>query len=333
VRCSVAPGCGALRPGQVAVTVNASCALVGDGTVKCWGDNTYGELGNGRIEYESLPPATVPGLSNVTMLSAGQYHVCALTDAGTVSCWGLINESGTPLPVEGLSDVTMIASGQAHVCALRRDGSVWCWGSNNNGAAGGEGDSVTSPLAVSGIDDATFVAAGQFHSCAVLADGSVKCWGWNAYGQLGDGTQESTHVPVSVQAVSGAAQLALGRGFSCVLSTQFRATCWGDTAPLGDVDDVVLLTANQDSACIAAPNAFPQCSSGALATVDGLSGSPDPELELAELQGMSAGQFHACVAVGEQGARSVWCWGNNVRGALGYEGEDAGLPVRVPNFP
>jgi hypothetical protein len=315
-----APARVVLQPGEVAVGVQSSCALVGDGTAKCWGNNDYGQLGNGEKRGGALKAAPVIGLSGLKMLASGEYHVCALTFEGTVSCWGLINDSSTPLPVSGLSDIAMIAVSASDSCALRRDGTVWCWAKNSD------------PVAVVGIDDATFIAVGNAHRCAVLADGSVKCWGSNGGGELGDGTTASSQAPVWAKGMTDAVLLALGSGFSCALTTQLRASCWGDRAPSGTADDVVLLTADDESACIAQVGTFPQCSGSELPAM-GLTGLVDADLDLAELKGMAFDSGHGCVVVGDAGARSAWCWGSNVWGQLGAGTEASSAPVRVEQFP
>jgi alpha-tubulin suppressor-like RCC1 family protein len=139
------------------------CALLSGGTVKCWGSNYAGELGDGTIGDGSGGPST-------------------------------------PVQVIGLSDVTAIASGDSwHTCALRRDGTVKCWGENSAGELG-DGTKVnrSTPVSVVGLADVDVVAAGQEDSCAGLVDLSVWCWGSNSKGQLGDGTTTDSLTPVVV---------------------------------------------------------------------------------------------------------------------------------------
>ena len=133
---------------QVNAGYKHSCALMGDSTVKCWGDNSTGQLGDGTTTNRPRPK-TVPGLSGVTQLSLGDGHSCALLSDGTVKCWGK-NYSGQ------LGDGTAL--------------------SRNN------------PAPVSGLTGAIQISLGWYHSCALLTGGSVKCWGVNSRGQLGDGT-------------------------------------------------------------------------------------------------------------------------------------------------
>ena len=315
--CSTEPGCTPLQPGEVVVGVQSSCALVGDGTAKCWGSNGYGQLGTGEQGYENARAAPVVGLSGLKMLASGDYHACALGTDGVVSCWGgLLQDDRPPFAVPGLSDVVMIAAGGSHNCALRRNGTVWCWGHHFDG-------SVPEPIAVAGITTATFIATGDSHGCAILAEGSVSCWDQS----------DDTALSASAQGVSDAALLVVSSAFSCALTKQFRVDCWGSGAPSGDAEDVVILTANDRSAFIAQPNTFPQCSGGNHLASRGLAESTNRELVLADITGVSIGAYHGCVVTEDAGTRSAFCWGGNSRGQLGAGGDDSATPVRVSDFP
>ena len=187
-----------------------SCSLLSDGTVKCWGLNGFGQLGDGTSN-SSFVPVLVTGISNAISIAAGYSHTCAVLSDGTVKCWGWNGygqlgdgtgsyQSNVPVLVTGISNAISIAAGNGHTCAVLSDGTVKCWGWNGSGQLGdGTSNSSNVPVLVTGISNAISIAAGNGHTCAVLSDGTVKCWGWNFYGQLGDGTGNPSYVPVLVQ--------------------------------------------------------------------------------------------------------------------------------------
>ena len=183
---------------QVVAGQNHGCALLGDGTVTCWG-----------YSGKKQTATPVAGLTGVTALfvEAGREETCAQTPAATL-CWGASQE---PKALEGLTGVKKIA-GLNHMCALAGDGSVWCWGDNNFGQLGSApGDSKYKPTKVEGLaKKAIDIAVGHVFTCAALEDGSAACWGYNQRGQLGDGTLVDHHAPAAVVGL-GAATLAAAK--------------------------------------------------------------------------------------------------------------------------
>ena len=192
---------------SVSVGGMTACAVTTGGGVQCWGNGYSGQLGN-NVEGQSTVPVQVSGLtSGVASVSVGDRTVCALTNAGSVLCWGS-NQYGTvgnnattdalvPTAVTGLpSGTTSVSVGADVACALTTGGAVMCWGYGVFGELG-NGTTTTSlvPVQVTGLTSGvTSMSAGHFGACAAIACG-VQCWG---NGPLGDDTTPASDVPVSV---------------------------------------------------------------------------------------------------------------------------------------
>lgn len=239
----------------------------------------------------------------VTQISAGGDHVCALTTAGGVKCWGYnamgqlgngtLTNSSVPVDVTGLtSGVTAISSGYNHSCALLSTGGLKCWGNNAFGHLGdGTLTQRTTPVDVSGMTAGVAkVAAGTNFTCAVTTAGAAKCWGIGTSGQLGNGGSANSSVAVQVSGLtSGIAQVTGGSSHACALSTAGAVKCWGlnTSGQLGDGTTTARLV----------PTAVPLFSVGGAASISA-----------------QGGGNHTCAVTTTGGAK---CWGNNGSGQVG----------------
>lgn len=180
-----------LGTGVLAVRAGAehTCAIIAGGTAKCWGDNSFGQLGDGSGQTSSSP-VDVAGLTGVVEIAPGDEHTCARLASGAVKCWGdnslgqlgngTYATSTRPVDVAGLaSGVDGLAAGGYHTCARVCTGGVMCWGDNAYGALGnGSTASSRVPVSVFGLDaGVTALAAGEVHTSALDARGHVLWWG------------------------------------------------------------------------------------------------------------------------------------------------------------
>ena len=173
-----------------------SIASRSDGTVWTWGDNTYGELGNGTIGGWSYTPTEVPVINDAVAVNAGAYHALVLHSNGTVSAWGRNTEGqlgdgtfvtrGYPVLVAGLTSVRFVTAGVFHSLAILDDGAVRVWGDNSWGQLG-TGDTIRATLPVQpiGITSALDIAGGAYHTAILRPDQTVWGCGVNSEGQLG----------------------------------------------------------------------------------------------------------------------------------------------------
>lgn len=230
------------------------------GSVWAWGWNATGQLGDGT-RTDRASPVAVPGLSQVTAVSAGPYHTLALRGDGTVWAWGMnvFGELGDgttvdrqlPVKVSGLSGVMAIAAGGLHSLAVRGDGTVWAWGWNGLGQLG-DGSVLTrlSPVQVPGLAGMEAVSAGLYHSVATRDDGWSATWGYNAVGQLGDGTTADRHSAAWLEAVFPSEahdQVSAGALHNLALTGYGRVEGWGwnGMQQLGSVAEVAGVAATR----------------------------------------------------------------------------------------
>ncbi len=342
-----------LASGVAAIATGSlhTCALTTGRAVLCWGNNEFGQLGNGTTESSSVPVA-VPGLaSGVLAIDAGYKHTCALMIGGGVLCWGWSDfgqlgngstaASYVPVAVTGLSTaVVAIAAGGGHTCAITTGGGALCWGYNEGGQLGNGATANSSvPVAVTGLaSGVATIAAGGIHTCAMMTSGGALCWGDNELGGLGNGATANSSVPVAVTGLaSGVTAIDAGSNHACALTADGGARCWGynhygqlgigtagySPAPVavkGLASGVSAISAGGVHACALTTGGGVLCwgygGNGELG--NGTAGSsfvPVPVTGLASgVAAIAAGFWHNCARTTVGGA---WCWGYNGFGELG----------------
>jgi alpha-tubulin suppressor-like RCC1 family protein len=338
---------------EVSAGDNDTCALLAGDSVDCWGNDEFGQLGDGTTT-SSATPVPVSGLGNVIQVSAGGFHTCALLAGGTVECWGdnkfgqlgdgTTTGSLTPVAVSGLAGVTTISAGLIHTCALLAGGSVDCWGDNGFGQLGdGTMTSSSTPVAVSGLANAVRISGGSSHACALLATGTVECWGENGFGQLGDGTKTKSSTPVPVSGLGDAGAISVGGNYSCAIQGEAgEVECWGQLNPEGETAILtptpVALGGGATEIAVGGSHACAllagtvECwgddDAGQLGNGEETEGvlPPVSVSGLGDAAQLSAGGRHTCAVVAAGG---IECWGANESGQLG-NGTTAASPTPLP---
>jgi alpha-tubulin suppressor-like RCC1 family protein len=298
------------------VGANHACALLSSTELACWGNNEYGQIGNGfsgSISNTAVPNF-VSGLIGVSDFASGGNATCAIV-SGEVYCWGdnqyaqigqptvgIGDIRAAPTKVPLLADIRSVAVGKTHACALSNSGLVYCWGRNNQGQLGGfEGELSDTPMLVQNVTDVIQLSAGDDHTCAVTAQYNLFCWGSNSTGQRGSPTIDTLNVPNQVD-VANVQQVATGSAHTCAFDGT-AVVCWGsnDHGQLG----------------IGAVSEDPLASSNRVAVGN-----------LSAVESVHAGGNRSCVVVLPN--RELWCWGQNENAQLGVTNNpDVNAPVAV----
>lgn len=285
-----------LKFGSLTLGLYHSCGIV-SGRVYCWGLNNQGQVGDGTAPNNRLVPTQVMGITNVSLVTAGRNHTCALADGGAAYCWG-DNSTGQigdntsvarrTVPTVTLGGVAFqqLSAGKAHTCGVNNSGDAFCWGSNAAGQLG-DGTNTTRPrpTQIAGASYALVAAGGNF-TCGLTNGGVAYCWGNNTAGQLGDGTTRSSAAPRSAVGTGMTFKsITAGAEHACGLTTDGAAYCWGNNTQgrLGDGTQT--------------NRTLPVAVSGGIV--------------FSELR---AGDVHTC---GLTATRGEYCWGSNAEGRIG----------------
>ena len=286
-----------------------TCGLKPDGTLWCWGNNEYGQLGNGTAGYhEAKTKPTQEARMDTDWVSAGSgwNHTCGIKGDGTLWCWGDNGDGklgdGTeeqrlePTQVGVDTDWVAVDAGGDHTCGIKDDGTLWCWGDNFRGQCGtGSSEEKHDEPTQEAREDTDWesVSAGGRHTCAVKTDGTLWCWGDNFNGPLGDSTTERRYEP---RQVSGSASnwmsVSADDSHTCAVRTDGTLWCWGSNSynRLGDGTD-------EDRRLVPTQEAGMDSDWAAVGT----------------------GWGHSC---GVKTDGTLWCWGRNRHGNLGDGTED-----------
>ncbi len=272
-----------------------SFVLCKDGTVRTWGSNVSGQLGDSTFDNKNIP-VLVKGLSGVIAIAGEGNHSIALKSDSTVWCWGFNthgelgdesfnNKKNIPVKAVGLSGVIAIAAGENHCLALRKDSTVWAWGWGYYGQLGNGMAMSTVPAKVDSISGVIAIAAGSYHSLALKKDGTMWAWGNNGSGELGSANNLPAEYPQRVVDLSNVKSIAGTAANSYAIKNDGTVWAWGG--------NTYFQLGNKTEALATVPR-----------LVSGLSGIT-----------VITGGFQHSLALKNDG--TVWAWGNNSAGQLG----------------
>jgi alpha-tubulin suppressor-like RCC1 family protein len=283
-----------------------TCAVKSDGSIFCWGNNSYGQLGNGSFGNNISSPSSdiyvdafYNRLTDIYHFSVGLSHTCAVDNSNQIWCWGnnYYGQLGIgkdsnyyqtyyrfPRQVTLVGKVKGVSAGYSSTCVIKQDNSLWCWGGNDSGQLG-DGTFINRTFPHMKITDNVLqISANQYHTCAIIYDNSLWCWGRNLYGQLGLGFSGG-NINTPQKVTEEVASVSVGENHTCSMKQDNSPLCWGDNqlGQLGDGTNIQRL-------------------------------SPYPVKISDIFISVSSGDAHTCALMSD---RSVWCWGYNYYGQLG----------------
>ncbi|WP_437586259.1 hypothetical protein [Sorangium sp. So ce1000] len=359
-------------PKHIAAGTDYTCAVLSDGTVWCWGRNTWGNLGDGTLQQDRPIPRQVIDLGGdatkvAASVSSGRAHTCALLTDGAVACWGAGNSgqlgdgeatnSPSPVRAKELAGVTQVAVGGTHTCAVTTSHDLYCWGEGSSGQLGygGEDDRVVPTVMLDGVDS---VSAGLSHTCAGMiermGERRINCWGHNESGQLGTGSFLQETTPQLLANPTSVALTAAGALHTCAAPARGVASCWGkgaqyrlgtglvnDEASPREIPELVDVTrialGARHSGAIVAGGAVLMWGDNAKGQLG--NGTQDPGLTPQPIIGLTGvvelalGDDHSCAL---KVTGEMLCWGDNRNGELGdgtVEPRLVPTPVAWPMLP
>jgi len=277
-----------------------TCGIKKDGTLWCWGDNTFGKIGDHTSTEKHVPTQEFTASTNWESVSASKNHTCGVKTDGTLWCWGCnyngeIGDNTVVIrytPTQEFSQSTnwaSVSAGNSHTCGIKKDGTLWCWGDNYYGQLG-DNTTIDRKSPVLEYNQSTnwkSVSAGDYHTCGVKTDGTLYCWGNNSNGQIGDNTTTAKHVPTQENTAStNWLSISAYSSNTCGLKTDGTLWCWGYNH-YGQLGDNTITDKHIPTQEITVSNNW---------------------------KSVSAGYRHTG---GVKTDGTLWCWGYNLNGQLG----------------
>ncbi|MBC7386553.1 MAG: hypothetical protein H7301_10400 [Cryobacterium sp.] len=333
------------------------CRLLPDTTVSCWGNDSYGQLGDG-LTTTLTTPFVFPGLTNVLSVGTGENYSCFLMSTGIVRCIGSgiygnlgngsNSASNTLVTVSGITNAVSLSVGNRHSCALLSDSTVKCWGQNFSGNLGNNSTTSSNiPVTAGSLTGVVSIRAGSFHTCALLGDGSTQCWGANNYGQMGNGSQGSNVLTPVSSTVGQAVAITVTGNNTCALISDGSVKCWGigtagnnGNSSFGNSYSPVSVTGISNAITVAGAGCALLATGSVKCWGDGFYGqvgqgytvspglpSPATVINLSGVVQIASNGYTNCAVLSDA---SIKCWGYGGGAGLGF---DSTLSADAPFLP
>jgi alpha-tubulin suppressor-like RCC1 family protein len=267
------------------------CALTTSKAAYCWGDNSYGTIGDGTTSYANLPTPVSGGL---------------IFSAGFTSGYG------------------------SHQCGLVAGGQAYCWGRNTFGEVGDNSTVDRSqPVAVQGGHTFTSIVTSSYSTCGLTTAAQVYCWGWTAGGTLGDGDAGSIRLVPTLVNTAGKvySQIVVLDDFACGLEAGGVVSCWGQAPDGTHLTPVVVSTADRFTSLTAGFYQLCGLTSAGAADCWGRGVYGETGLGVAGIQsvparvtgGLTFAEIRAFAynTCGRTTGNTLYCWGYNSSGGVG----------------
>lgn len=322
-----------------------TCRLPGDGSLVCWGRNSFGQLGDGKKGTQTPTPQRVTQGKPWRRVSAGGGTTCGIKKNQRLFCWG-VNHRGQlgigstqqktrPTVVAKSKRWTSVNAGWFNTCGITKQTKLYCWGDNAAGQIGDGGKAKvrTKPTLVKKGKNWASVSVGSRFVCATKKDGSLFCWGGNLFGQLGNGSYAGKSKPARVGTSRNWAEVSTSWTHTCARNTSGGVWCWGRNT-FGQVGDgsvtttptprqvvgglkAVDVATTEGASCAIDDKARVQCWGNNAYGVIGDGTKPfvtSPEPGPGDMREIEGGWRHLC---GHTTSGSPYCWGQNDRAQLG----------------
>ena len=335
-------------PLAAGVSHSLAVAVTPSGSLRAWGKNEYGQLGDGTTATRQTPVLVA---ADFVVISAGALHTLGVKKDGTLWSWGRNHHGqlgdGSTIdrhdPIQVGSGYVAVAAGGWHSIGLKADGTLWSWGYNAQGQLG-DGTVVERSTPVQIGSGFAKIMSGDAHCLALKTDGTLWAWGYNEWGQLGDGSNVNRLVPVLIG--SGYTAIAAGGWHSLAVKSDGSLWGWGDN-PDGQIGDG---TTTRKNTPVEIGQGFSKIRAGLYHSLgiktdgtlwswgyneqgqlgDGSTTSRSVPTRVGSgFKAMAAGGFHS---LGLKTDGTIWAWGYNEHGQLG-DGTTLTrkLPVEISN--